>query len=95
MDHSEVVRILAQQCDVSLRRAEDILGTVAAIIKLGLAEHGRCQIDGLGSFGVKDVPAGRVYPGGGIRVIPAHGLPTFTPSRSLKTAVKDVRKSAS
>lgn len=89
MNRSELIKALAEDADISLEDAANVVGIFFDSIKNALLDGDRVEIRGFGSFKVKDYGsyAGRNPRTGEAVDVTSKKLPFFRPGKELKEFV--------
>lgn len=89
MNRSELIKALAEDADISLDDAANVVGIFFDSIKNALLDGDRVEIRGFGSFKVKDYGsyAGRNPRTGETVDVTSKKLPFFRPGKELKEFV--------
>ncbi|MBD5641267.1 MAG: integration host factor subunit beta [Desulfovibrio sp.] len=89
MNRSELIKALAEDADMSLEDAANVVGIFFDSIKNALLNGGRVEIRGFGSFKVKSYGsyAGRNPRTGEAVDVTSKKLPFFRPGKELKEFV--------
>lgn len=89
MNKSDLVAAIAEQTELSKKDAEKALGAFVDVVSAELAEGGKIQLVGFGTFDVAERSAreGRNPQTGATMKIPASKAPRFKAGKALKDAV--------
>jgi len=89
MNKSELVELLAEQKDISNKRAEEVVNLIFSSMTEALAEGDRIEIRGLGSFVIKEYESytGRNPKTGQAITVKPKKLPFFKVGKELKERV--------
>ena len=89
MNKSELIEKLAQRSNLSNHQAEEIVGLIVNKMRDTMAEGGRIEIRGFGSFVVKEYEAyqGRNPKTGETISVPPKKLPFFKVGKELKERI--------
>ncbi len=90
MNKSELAAQISARCGLSKKDAETVLGAMCDVITQTLAQDGRVQLTGFGTFEVRSRAArtGRNPKTGEAVAIPATRSAAFKPGKALKEAVE-------
>lgn len=94
MNMDELIRLCAEESDISEKRAGVVLNCMCAVIQRSLERGEDVKIQGFGSWKVKQRAArvGRNVWTGEPMDIPAHRVCVFKPSTQLANAIKSADK---
>ena len=86
MNKSELIKTLAEQKDLHVDEASDIVNAFIESVKQALVEEDRVEIRGFGSFKIKEYKAytGRNPKSGEVVKVAPKKLPFFRPGKELK-----------
>jgi len=89
MNKSELVAAIAEQTELSKKDAEKALGAFVDVVSTELANGGKIQLVGFGTFDVAERSAreGRNPQTGATMKIPASKAPRFKAGKALKDVV--------
>lgn len=89
MTKSELIEAVALKCQTPRRDIERVITAAIDIIKAELAQGGKVQLIGFGTFSVHDRAErqGRNPRTGEVITLPASKLPVFKAGKTLKEAV--------